>query len=153
MSNIQVTHVTDLNNARSVCAIAINPNNPLQIVSASKSFRDFHNYDFTLATQFSEDGGVSWHESAALALQGFTVLSDPTLAWDHKGNVFLLGLSANNPPTDNVVGLEAYKSTDGGKTWSAPKRIHASGADDKQWIAGDGNPASAFHGRIYAAWD
>jgi hypothetical protein len=153
MPNIQVTHVTDLNNARSESAIAINPNNPAQIVSASKSFRNIHTYDFTLATQYSEDGGLTWQDSAPLPLVGFTVLSDPTVTWDDAGNVFLLGLSANDPPQDNRIGLEAYKSTDGGKTWSGPSRIHANSSDDKQWISGDGNPASPFHGRIYAAWD
>ena len=154
MSNIQVTHVTDMNNARSESAIAINPNNPMQIVSASKSFQDIHQYIFTLETQFSADGGVTWQKSAALALPAtVTILSDPTVAWDDAGNVFLLGLSANNPPTDTRIGIESYKSTDGGKTWNAPIRVHKSGDDDKQWVAGDGNPASPFHGRLYAAWD
>lgn len=153
MPNIQVTHVTDLNNARSESAIAINPNNPAQIVSASKSFRNIQTYDFTLATQYSEDGGLTWQDSAPLPLGTFTILSDPTVAWDDVGSVYLLGLSANNPPEDDIIGLEAYKSTDGGKTWSGPTSIHTNSGDDKQWIAGDGNPASPFHGRIYAAWD
>jgi hypothetical protein len=154
MPNIQVTHVTDLNNARSESAIAINPNNPAQIVSGSKSFRNFQTYDFTLATQYSEDGGLTWQDSEPLPLGTFTILSDPTLAWDDVGNAYLLGLSANNPPQDSpIIGLEAYKSTDGGKTWNGPNRIHASSGDDKQWIAGDGNAGSPFHGRIYAAWD
>ncbi len=40
MSNIQVTHDSDVNNARSESAIVVNPNNPLQIVSASKKFKN-----------------------------------------------------------------------------------------------------------------
>lgn len=36
MSNIEVTHDADPNNARSESAIVINPNNPLQIVASSK---------------------------------------------------------------------------------------------------------------------
>src|SRR5690348_16707986 len=36
MSNIQVTHDADPNNARSESAIAVNPNNPSQVVAASK---------------------------------------------------------------------------------------------------------------------
>ena len=55
MPNIQVTHNTDPNNARS--EILFNPNNPLQIVAASKKFRNMQTYDFTLATSFSTDGG------------------------------------------------------------------------------------------------
>ena len=57
MPNIQVTHNTDPNNARSESAILANPNNPLQIVAASKKFRNMQTYDFTLATSFSTDGG------------------------------------------------------------------------------------------------
>ena len=122
-------------------------------MTASKKFNDIHNYDFILATQYSEDGGHSWHESAALGLNGFTLLTDPTLAWDDIGNIFLVGLSGNTPPSFKTVGIEIYKSTDGGKTWSAPKRIHTSAGDDKQWAVGDNNPGSPFHGRVYAVWD
>jgi hypothetical protein len=153
MSNIQVTHDTNLNNARSESSIVVNPNNSNQILAGSKKFRDIHNYDFTLATAYSTDGGFTWHDSADFTLSGFTLLTDPALAWDDAGNVFLVGLSGNNPPTFDTVGIVIYKSTDGGKTWSAPKPIHNSAGDDKQWAAGDGNPASPYHGRIYAAWD
>ena len=153
MSNIQVTHDTDLNNARSESSIVVNPNNPSQIVCGSKKFKDIHNYDFTLATEYSNDGGLSWQDSAALSMPGFTLLTDPALAWDDAGNVFLVGLSGNNPPTFDTVGIVIYTSTDGGKTWSAPNPIHNSAGDDKQWAAGDGNPASPFHGRVYAVWD
>ena len=31
--------------------------------------------------------------------------------------------------------------------------IHNGVGDDKQWIAGDTNPGSPFHGHIYAVWD
>ena len=113
MSNIRVTHDTNLNNARSESSIAINPNNPMQIVSGSKKFRNIQTYDFTLATQYSTDGGLVWHDSADLPLPGFTLLTDPALAWDDAGNVFLVGLSGNNPPTFNIIGIEIYKSTDG----------------------------------------
>jgi len=50
MDNIQVT--PNLNNARSESSLAINPNNPLQIVGALKKFINIKTYDFTLATSF-----------------------------------------------------------------------------------------------------
>ncbi len=153
MPNIQVTHDTDLNNARSESAILANPNNPLQIVAASKKFRNMQTYDFTLATSFSTDGGHTWHDSADVPTPAWAMLSDPTLAWDDSGNVFLVGLPAQNPPSGNVVGIAVYKSTDGGQNWSNPNLIHTSGGDDKQWVAGDANPSSPHRGRIYIAWD
>jgi hypothetical protein len=60
MPNIQVTHDSNPNNARSESAVLINPNNPQQIVAASKKFKDIHTYDFTLATAYSSDGGRTW---------------------------------------------------------------------------------------------
>lgn len=154
MSNIQVTHDSNPNNARSESAILINPNNPQQIVAASKKFKNIQTYDFTLATAYSTDGGRSWHDSADFTLPaGATVMTDPTLAWDDIGNVYMVGLVGNNPPAWNTIGMAVYKSTDGGKTWGSPNLIHSSSGDDKQWAVGDANPSSPFHGRVYAVWD
>src|ERR1700689_4635390 len=122
MANLQVTFDSNPQNARSESNIAINPNNPLQIVAASKKFVNILTYDFTLATEYSTDGGKSWYASAALATPGFTVMTDPTLAWDDSGNVFIVGLAgtlgpAADPPVFlTTTGIVVYKSTDGGKT-------------------------------------
>src|ERR1041384_2720028 len=99
MSNVRVTHDTDPNNARSESNIAINPNNPLQIVSGSKKFINIQTYDFTLATAFSTDGGQTWADSADLEinLSGWFGISDPALAWDDAGNVFLVALPLKEP--------------------------------------------------------
>src|SRR5262249_17833139 len=100
MSNIQVTFDANPNNARSESAIAVNPNNPQQIVAASKKFRNIQTYDFTLATEYSNDGGHTWHNSSDFVLPPpATVMTDPTLAWDDSGNVYSVGLVGNNPPT------------------------------------------------------
>jgi hypothetical protein len=154
MQNVQVTHDTSTSNARSECSIAINPNNPNQMVAASKKFANIQTYDFTLATEYSTDGGQTWQASPALALpEGATVMTDPTLAWDDSNNVFLVGLTGYNPPTWNTIGIVIYKSSDGGATWSAPSPIHDSAADDKQWAAGDTSANSPFRGHVYAVWD
>ena len=153
MPNIQVTQDANPNNARSESSLVINPNDSLQVVAASKKFNNIQTYDFTLATEYSTDGGTSWHDSAALAMPGFTVMTDPTMAWDDSGNVFLVGLAGNNPPTWDSIGMVVYKSTDAGQTWGAPLMIHQSSGDDKQWAAGDTNPSSPHHGNVYAVWD
>ena len=62
MANIRVTFDNNANNARSELSIASNPNNPLQVVSASKKFLNIQTYSFTLATEYSTDGGKTWSE-------------------------------------------------------------------------------------------
>lgn len=151
MANIQVTHGSSLNDARSESVVAINPNNPAQMVGASRKCIDISAYVFTSATVYSIDGGINWHDSAPLATPGWTGLSDPVLAWDDSGNVFFVGCPIIDPPTSVYVGIAVYKSTDKGKTWSAPNLIHAS-YDEKAWAAGDSSSAS-FHGRVYIAWN
>jgi hypothetical protein len=158
MSNIRVTHDTDPNNARSESNIAINPNNPMQIVAGSKKFINYQTYDFTLATAYSTDGGQTWADSSDLDINisGWHGITDPALAWDDSGNVFLVALSLKEPaphPQSLTVGIAIYKSTDGGRTWGHPQLIHTSDHDDKQWATGDSNPASPFHGQVYAVWD
>lgn len=154
MSNIRVTTSASAANARSESVVVVNPNDRQQIVASSKKFINITNYEFTLATSYSTDGGQTWKESAALTLPGdATIMSDPALAWDDAGNIFLMGLLGKNPPTPDVIGMVMYKSTDGGKTWSSPKSIHTSASDDKQWIAGDTKPDSPHRGNVYAVWD
>jgi hypothetical protein len=156
MANIQVTFETSTSNARSESNIAINPNNPLQVVAASKRFVNIETYDFTLATSYSVDGGKTWKNSASLATPGFTVMTDPTLAWDDIGNIYIVGLTGTletTPPVFQTIGMVVYKSTDGGANWSAPKSIHNDPSDDKQWAAGDTNPSSPYRGNVYAVWD
>jgi hypothetical protein len=154
MANVQVTFDNNPSNARSESFVAINPSNPLQIVAASKRFTNIHTYDFTLATEYSSDGGQTWQASAPLALpQGATVMTDPTLAWDDSNNVFLVGLTGFNPPTWDTIGMVIFQSNDGGQTWSPPNPIHNSSGDDKQWAAGDAFAGSAHKGNVYAIWD
>jgi hypothetical protein len=151
MSNTQVTHDLSPNNARSESSISINPKNPQHMVAGSKKFTDPATYAFTLATSYSKDGGHAWHDSGALPLlPGWSGISDPGLAWDDAGNVFLLALPFAGGVED-IVGIAVYKSTDGGATWGAPDMIHESSGDDKQWIAAD--TGNNFTGHIYAAWD
>lgn len=151
--NTQVTFDASPANARSESAIAVNPFNPSNIVGASKRFTNPQTYDFSLAAYASYDGGTSWMEAPPLGLQsGWGGISDPTLAWDAAGNVYLVGL-AFAPGANNLIGMAIYQSTDGGQTWSAPNLIHQSSGDDKQWAAGDNDPASPYYGHVYVVWD
>jgi hypothetical protein len=150
MTNIQVTHSLWYN-ARSESYVTINPNNPQQMVAGSKKFKDIYNYDFTIATAYSSDGGHNWYPSQDLKITGWAGITDPALTWDDIGHVYLVGLAFTNPPKIDGVGIAVYKSIDGGATWSDPKLIHASASDDKQWAAADSSSLD-YRGRVYAAW-
>src|SRR6266404_92314 len=154
--NRRVSCSSNPQNDRSESALAINPNNPYHMVGASKKFTNPHTYDFSMAAYYSFDGGQTWNESPALGLLApWTGISDPALTFDNLGNVILLGLPFQNfaDHSYQLLGMAAYKSTDGGKTWSAPNHFHNVVGDDKQWIVGDNNPASPFYGRVYGSWD
>jgi hypothetical protein len=151
--NTQVTFDASTANARSESAIIVNPVDPSNIVGSSKRFTNPQTYDFSLAAYASFDGGTSWTEAATLGLQpGWAGVSDPTLAWDAAGNVYLVGL-AFGAGANTLIGMAIYQSTDGGQTWSAPNLIHQSSGDDKQWAAGDNNPTSPHFGNVYVVWD
>jgi hypothetical protein len=151
--NTQVTFDSNPANARSESAISVNPFNPANIVGASKRFINPQTYDFSLAAYASFDGGTSWVEAPAFGLQpGWAGISDPTLAWDDAGNVYLAGL-AFGAGANTLIGMAIYRSSDGGQTWSSPNLIHTSSGDDKQWLAGDNNPGSPHFGNVYLVWD
>lgn len=152
--NRRVSCSTSPSNDRSESAIAINPKNPYHMVASSKKFTDPHTYSFSLIAYVSFDGGQSWEESAALGLlYDWIGVSDPALAWDDLGNVYLFGLPFGPLSDFDLRGMVVYKSTDGGRTWGVPNHIHNVHGDDKQWAVGDVNPTSAYYGRVYACWD
>jgi hypothetical protein len=152
-SNIQVTFDASPANARSESVLAINPFNTANMVGASKRFTNPATYEFSLATYYTFDGGNCWKEAPPLQLgAGWGGISDPALAWDGAGNVYLVALPF--PPGVNTqIGIAIYRSSDGGQNWSAPNLIHTSSGDDKQWAAGDNTPSSPHFGNVYAVWD
>jgi hypothetical protein len=162
--NRRVTCDSSPSNARSESAVAANPLDPYNLVGASKRFTNPSIYAFSLAAYATFDGGQSWIESPPLTLGDpntpsppWAGTSDPAVAWDNAGNAYLVALPfGQGTPTDYtgpLIGIAVYKSSDGGRTWGAPKLIHQSGGDDKQWAAGDLNPTSPYYGNVYAAWD
>ena len=150
-ANIRVTCDASPSNDRSESALAANPLDPYNLVGSSKRFTNPQTYAFSLAAYATFDGGQSWLEAAPLGLlAGWDGVSDPAVAWDDVGNAYLVGLPFQGP---EPMAIAVYKSTDGGVTWSAPNLIHSADGDDKQSAAGDTNPASPYHGHVYAAWD
>src|ERR1700736_467187 len=98
--NRRVTCSPDPHNDRSESAVIVNPTDPYNMVGSSKKFTDPHTYAFSLAAYCTFDG---------------------------VGNAYLIGLLFGVPTaTDpyHFLGMAAYKSTDGGLTWSTPTVIH-----------------------------
>lgn len=167
--NRQVSCSPDPHNDRSESALAVNPTDPYNMVGSSKKFTNPHTYAFSLVAYYTFDGGQSWDESPLQLLNtgdtdgggvtwtgdSWAGISDPAVAWDDVGNAYIIGLMFGFPTSTDpyhFLGMAAYKSTDGGRHWSLPTVIHK-GLDDKQWTAGDTNPASPHHGNVYAVWD
>ncbi len=48
------------------------------------------------------------------------------------GNAYLFGLPFGPLSDYDLRGMAVYKSSDGGRTWSAPNHIHNVYGDDKQ---------------------
>lgn len=144
-------------------AIAINPNDPSEIVAGS--------IDSGLALQdvrayFSSDGGATWGTTALPfpppVVNGVAVTAfDPSVAWDTQGNVyFSSGMWWINPSVPGFVvvtsAVQVDRSSDGGRTWTLADfgfRGGNAGVDDKPLMAVDTNPTSPFRDTIYVAWD
>jgi len=158
--NQRVTCDASPNNARSESFIAANPLDPYNMVASSKRFTDPAHYGFSLAAYATFDGGEVWNETVLPLQAGWGGTTDPAIGWDNAGNVFVIALpfSISADPNDlaraqDLLGVVAYKSNDGGRTWGMPTTIHPATGDDKQWCAGDVSPTSAFFGHVYVTWD
>jgi hypothetical protein len=152
----QVT-VSTATQSRSESAIAVNPTNELNIIGISKKFIDPMKYHFTVEPIVTTDGGFAWNPSPLPAPAGWDGMTDPVVAFDHSGTAFVVAEPLRFDPDDIVVtGLQVFRSTNGGVSWSAPQSLIVGRAvdslDDKSWMSCDRGSASAFKGRIYVAW-
>lgn len=111
----------------------------------------------------SSDGGTTW-SGADLPLppaigNGIDFGSDPSLAFDTRGNLFYsyIVVFFGQGNGINATELAVARSTDGGQTFpSANFFSFSSGKDhfnDKPMIAADTNPRSSFRDNVYLAWD
>jgi len=112
----------------------------------------------------SSDGGATWTGvdlplPPAIGTNGTDFGSDPSLAFDTRGNVFYSYIVVFFGHGNGINGTElaVARSTDGGKTYpSANFFSFSSGSDhfnDKPMIAADTNLNSPFRDNIYLTWD
>jgi hypothetical protein len=149
--------------------VAVNPNNPNQIVAAANTWDEMGGACGTYGLQavfYSSDGGATWGYTCppdgpayglnCAALGGGTFGSDPAVAWNSNNEVFLnhMLLCYNGSYHYAIV---VARSADGGATWSAQGIVKNNWAtttlEDKNLYAIDNNAGSPFFGRHYACWD
>ena len=136
-------------------AIAVNPNNPDQVVGIAGRW-----------AAFSTDGGRTFTPVQPAGEEGRSG-GDVSLAFDDKNNLFLsfLSIQRNGLPSywghgPGGNGIWVRRSTDGGKTWDPePVGVKVWKGDepnvkleDMPRIWADTNAKSPHHGNLYIAW-
>ncbi len=145
--------------------LAVNPNNPNQMVAASNTWGTAGaacNSDQTQSVFYSSDGGASWNYTCAPsnnvmnlgACVGTVYGSDPAVFWNDANEVFLNYMLLCYP---NGYAMVVARSTNGGATWTKQGVIRNSwtsgNLEDKNFYAIDNTPASPYYGRHYTCWD
>src|SRR5947209_10393824 len=113
---------------------------------------------------FSANGGTNWGGvdlplPPAQGSNGIDFGSDPTLAFDTRGNVFYgyIVIFFGNGNGVNSTEMAVARSTDGGQTYPTVTFFSSEGGsshfNDKPMITADTNLNSPFRDNVYIAWD
>jgi len=124
--------------------VAVNLKNPKQILTGANDYGCGNLQGFYAST----NGGTTWNRTCLNALSGDGGDGDPIVGYDLKGNAFIGGID-----TGSVETIALEKSTDGGKTWSAPfpsvAYLLSGQFVDKPWLQVDTNPKSKYVNSLY----
>lgn len=162
-------------NDKSESDLAVDPTNPNHIVGMSKFFFSPKDYLFELGWYVSWDGGKTWKSGLLPGYEQWMDTTDPTIAFDSKGDLYALVLPFNfviepsgdhnwdvghvNPEgLNDGIFLSRSLKADGavGEVWRAPVELatyHSSGLGitaDKQWVGADS--FGKHPGSVYASW-
>jgi hypothetical protein len=138
-------------------SIAVNPNNPKQVVAA-----------FQPATiAYSADGGRTFQTADLPPVETWGGGGDVSVAFDDKGCVYLgtlhfdkLGSASYWAHGAKRNGIFVRRSLDGGKTWerdAATVKAFQGDEPEIQWedmprVFADVQPESHFRGNVYVGW-
>ncbi len=136
--------------------IAVNPNNPQQVVAV------FQNHAHA---SYSQDAGRTWHAAEGVASANYRVSGDVSTTFDNQGHAFICYIAFDKLGTFNYWahnatrnGVFVRRSLDGGKTWEAKQVSVAENPsdpgipfEDKPYIVAD-NSKSSFAGNLYVGW-
>ncbi len=136
-------------------AIAINPKDPHQLVTA---------WQVAASAAYSQDGGQTWKVAEGTAPKEYRVSGDVSVAYDAAGHAILCYIAFDKLGTTNYWahgatrnGIFIRRSPDGGQTWE-PQAVTIISHDstpgipfeDKPWIVADTSGPHA--GNLYIGW-
>jgi hypothetical protein len=132
---------------RSESDIRVNYQNPQKIIGASNNIGG----SGMQAQFFSSDGGATWGQTSLPLATGDAFHSDPTVDWTSDGTAWSTTIGINS--AGSVLRMQAYKSTNGGATWSFDQTFSGSQSNaDKQMIWVDHSATSTFKDNLYVCW-
>lgn len=139
--------------------ITLNPMQPSTLAAGSNEI-----FRLPMRGYFSLDGGMTWGGvdlplPPAKGSNGTNFGSDPTLAFDTRGNVFYgyIVIFFGNGNGVKATEMAVARSTDGGQTYPTVTFFSYEGGsnhfNDKPMITADTNMSSPFRDNVYIAWD
>jgi hypothetical protein len=137
-------------------SIAINPNDPHQLVGA---------FQVNASVAYSRDAGRTWTLAEGTAPTDYKVSGDVSVVYDHQGHAFLCYIAFDKLGTENYWahgatrnGIFVRRSLDGGQTWDKDASVvisHPSDPgipfEDKPYIVADATH-SKYAGNLYIGW-
>lgn len=137
-------------------SVAVNPNNPQQVVAV---FQD------NVHASYSQDAGRTWQAAENVAPKNYRVSGDVSTTFDDQGHAFVCYIAFDRLGTFNYWahgatrnGIFVRRSLDGGKTWEenhipVAEQPSTPGIpfEDKPYIVAD-NTKSKFAGNLYIGW-
>jgi hypothetical protein len=142
--------------------IAVNPTNTSNVIAGANDYRvccDFQALnDATGWGYFSFDGGQTWgnvqvpgltaETGGAGPFKKFDSAGDPVMAFGSDGTAYYANIAFSR--VTPVSGIIVSRSTDGGRTWSAPNLVTYTDSGnllhDKVWLA------AGVNGRVAVTW-
>ena len=151
-------------------SIAVNPNNPLNVVTGYQEGRVAGGGDATNGFATSLTGGQSWTYGEIPGLTSypgqtgpFDRASDAVVAFGPNNDVYYSSLVFDDTSANGLrSGMAVNVSKNGGVTWSQPVFFAddmigvptIGGLNDKNWVVVDNSDAPGHHkGRVYIVWD
>ena len=132
-------------NPRSESAISINPLNVNKIIGSSNNIGG----NGRQAMYYSSNGGLTWATSFLPLTNRDQFHSDPTIDWTSDGTAWSATLGIRG----FTLQARAFKSTDGGATWTVDATYSGSQKNvDKEMLWIDHSATSPFRDYIYSCW-